>query len=332
MTRAIRIQRHGGVNELQLVDVALPELAPDEVKVRHTAIGLNFSDVNVRRGGFYPGHEPSFPLGLGNEAAGTVESIGSQVRDFQPGDRVGYAGMRGQFYEDTGAYAQMRHVPAERLVRIPDGVSDQQAAAVLLKGATASLIINRVYTPGPEDIILVHTAAAGVGSVLVQWAKHLGAMVIGTVGSRAKAEIAKSMGCDHVILYRETSFVPEVRKIAKQGLTAIFDGVGQDTFLPSLALLRQFGHAINYGNASGNVPPFNIMLLAVKSISITRVGVTGHIQDTQSFRSVAADLFELVQSGTIKVNIDRTYPLAAAAQAQADLEAGRFAGSILLLP
>lgn len=332
MTRAIRIQRHGGVNELQLVDVALTELAPDEVRVRHTAIGVNFSDVNVRRGGFYPNHEPSFPLGLGNEAAGTVESVGSQVRDFRPGDRVGYAGMRGQFYEDTGAYAQMRDVPADRLVRIPDRVTDQQAAAVLLKGATASLIINRVYTPGPEDIILVHTAAAGVGSILVQWAKYLGATVIGTVGSRAKAEIAKSMGCDHVILYRETNFVGEVHKIAAQGLTAIFDGVGQDTFLPSLPLLRQFGHAINYGNASGNVPPFNIMLLAVKSISITRVGVTGHIQDTQSFRSVAAELFELVQSGTIKVNIDRTYPLAAAAQAQADLEAGRFAGSILLLP
>jgi NADPH:quinone reductase len=286
----------------------------------------------VRRGGFYPNHEPSFPLGLGNEAAGIVESVGSEVRDFRPGDRVGYAGMRGQFYEDTGAYAQMRHVPAERLVRIPDGVSDQQAAAVLLKGATASLIINRVYRPGPEDIILVHTAAAGVGSILVQWAKHLGATVIGTVGSRAKAEIARSMGCDHVVLYRETSFVPEVRKIAEQGLTAIFDGVGQDTFLPSLPLLRQFGHAVNYGNASGNVPPFNIMLLAVKSISITRIGVTGHIRDSQSFRSVEADLFALVQSGTIKVNIDRTYPLAAAAQAQADLEAGKFVGSIVLVP
>ncbi len=332
MTKAIRIRRHGGVEELQSVDVALPELAPDEVRVRHTAIGVNFSDVNVRRGGFYPNHEPSFPLGLGNEAAGIVESVGSQVSEFRPGDRVGYAGMRGQFYEDTGAYAQMRNVPAQRLVRIPDGVSDQQAAAVLLKGATASLIINRVHTPGPEDIILVHTAAAGVGSILVQWSKHLGATVIGTVGSRAKAEIAKSIGCDHVILYRETSFVPEVRKIAGQGLTAVFDGVGHDTFLPSLPLLRQFGHAINYGNASGNVPPFNIMLLAVKSISITRVGVTGHIQDTQSFRSVAAELFGLVQSGAIKVSIDRTYPLAAAAQAQADLEAGKFAGSILLLP
>jgi NADPH2:quinone reductase len=332
MTKAIRIRQHGGPAEMELVDIELPSPASDEVRVRHTAIGVNFSDVNVRRGGFYLNHNPPFPLGLGNEAAGIVESVGAAVTDFKPGDRVAYAGMRGQFYEDTGAYAQARNVPAERLVAIPPAVSNQQAAALLLKGSTASLIINGVYKPGPDDIVLIHTAAAGVGSILVQWSKHLGATVIGTVGSRKKADIAKRIGCDHVILYRETDFVTEVERIAPKGLTAVFDGVGKDTFLPSLPLLRQFGRAINYGNASGHVPPFNLMLLAIKSISLSRVGVTGHIQDTASFRSVANELFHLVQDGTITVNIDRTYPLAETPQAHTDLEAGKFSGSILLLP
>jgi NADPH:quinone reductase len=332
MSKAIRIRQHGGPDELEFVDIVLTNPGPDEVRVRHTAIGVNFSDVNVRRGGFYPNHNPSFPLGIGNEAAGIVEIVGSSVSDFKPGDRVAYAGMRGQFYDDTGAYAEERNVPADRLVTVPSGVSDQQSAAMLMKGCTASLIINGVYEPGPNDIILIHTAAAGVGSLLVQWSKHLGATVIGTVGSSKKAETAKRLGCDHVVLYRETDFVSEVRRIAPRGLTAVFDGVGKDTFIPSLPLLRQFGRAVNYGNASGNVPPFNVMLLAQKSLSVTRVGVTGHIQDTASFRSVASTLFELVRTGTIKVNIDCTYPLAEARQAHTDLESGKFSGSVLLLP
>jgi len=332
MTKAIRIRRHGDPAVMELVDVELPSPAPDEVRVRHTAIGVNFSDVNVRRGGFYPNYNPSFPLGIGNEAAGIVEGVGPEVVDFKAGDRVAYAGMRSQFYQDTGAYAEARNVPADRLVAVPQGVSDQQAAALLLKGCTASLIITDVYKPQPDDIILIHTAAAGVGSILVQWSKHLGATVIGTVGSTQKVEIAKRFGCDHVILYREVDFVTEVKRIAPNGLTAVFDGVGKDTFLASLPLLRQLGRAVNYGNASGNVPSFNVMLLASKSLSVTRVGVTGHIQDTTSFRRVANRVFDLVQNGTITVNIDRTYPLAGASSAHADLEEGRFSGSVLLLP
>ncbi len=211
MNKAIRIHAHGGIGEMRWEDAPVSNPAPGEVTVRHTAIGVNFSDINVRRGGFYPNHNPPFPLGLGNEAAGVVESLGQNVFDFKPGDRVAYAGMLGQFYEDTGAYAQLRNVPASRLVAIPNGVSDQQAAAVLLKGCTASLIINSVFTPVPGDTILIHTAAAGVGSILCQWSKHLGATVIGTVGSREKATIASELGCDHTILYRETDFVEEVR-------------------------------------------------------------------------------------------------------------------------
>ena len=287
MTKVIRIRRHGDPAVMELVDVELPSPAPDEVRVRHTAIGVNFSDVNVRRGGFYPNYNPAFPLGIGNEAAGIVEDVGAEVVDFKTGDRVAYAGMRSQFYQDTGAYAEARNVPADRLVAVPPGVSDQQAAALLLKGCTASLIITDVYKPQRDDIILIHTAAAGVGSILVQWSKHLGATVIGTVGSTQKVEIAKRFGCDHVILYREVDFVTEVKRIAPNGLTAVFDGVGKDTFLASLPLLRQLGHAVNYGNASGNVPSFNVMLLASKSLSVTCVGVTGHIQDTTSFRRVA---------------------------------------------
>ncbi|WP_084030916.1 alcohol dehydrogenase catalytic domain-containing protein [Bradyrhizobium paxllaeri] len=174
MSKAIRIRQHGGPDVLELLDIELPNPAPDEVRVRHTAIGVNFSDLNVRRGGFYPNHNPSFPFGIGNEAAGIVEAIGSSVTDFKPGDHVAYAGMRGQFYEDTGACAEERNVPADRLVTVPSGVSDQRAAAMLMKGCTASLIINGVYQPGPDDIILIHTGAAGVGSLLVQWSKHLG--------------------------------------------------------------------------------------------------------------------------------------------------------------
>ena len=332
MNKAIRIHAHGGIEEMKWEDAPISDPAPGHVTVRHTAIGVNFSDINVRRGGFYPNHNPPFPLGLGNEAAGVVESLGEGVSDFKPGDRVAYAGMLGQFYEDTGAYAQRRNVPASRLVAIPDGVSDQQAAAVLLKGGTASLIINSVFTPAPGDTILIHTAAAGVGSILCQWSKHLGATVIGTVGSREKATIASELGCDHTILYRETDFVEEVRRIAPGGVSAVFDGVGKDTFVPSLRCLKQLGKAVNYGNASGSVPPIDVMMLAIRSLSICRVGVTGHIQDTASFRNVASRLFELVRGDAIRVNIHKSYPLSDAASAHEAVEAGSFSGSIILDP
>jgi len=330
--KAVRIYRHGGAEEMKWEDTPIDNPAVGEVRLRHTAIGVNFSDVNVRRGGFYPNHNPSFPLGLGNEAAGVVESVGEGVTDFQVVDRVAYAGMLRQFYMDTGAYSEFRNVPASRLVAIPEGVTDRQAAAILLKGCTASLIIEGVFTPAAGNTVLIHTAAAGVGSILCQWSKHLGATVIGTVGSVQKAEVAQRLGCDHVILYRETDFVEEVLRIAPNGIAAVFDGVGKDTFLPSLRCLQQFGIAVNYGNASGNVPPFDVMTLASKSLSICRVGVTGHIHETTSFRRVASKVFSLVAEGAIEINIHRTYALRDAAKAHAAVEVGGFTGSLILDP
>jgi NADPH2:quinone reductase len=332
MNKAVRIHRNGGPEEMKWEDAPISPAAMGEVRVRHSAIGVNFSDINVRRGGFYPNQAPLFPLTLGNEAAGVVESVGIGVTEFKVGQRVAYAGIFGQFYEDTGAYCELRNVPAERLVAIPDGVSDQQAAAMLLKGSTASLIINRLYKPQPGDTILIHTAASGVGSILCQWSKHLGATVIGTAGSLEKAATGKQNGCDHVILYRHTDFVAEVRKLEPNGVSAVFDGVGKDTFIPSLQCLRRFGRAVNYGNASGSVPPLDIQTLAIKSLSVSRAGVTGHIQDAASLRQVATELFDLVARGTINVPIQKTYSLQDAANAHADVESAKYSGSLLLIP
>lgn len=329
---AIRIHRHGGREEMVWESAPLGPPAADEVRVRHTAIGVNFSDINVRRGGFYPGHHPEFPLVLGNEAAGVIEEVGGSVTEFRVGDRVAYAGMWGQFYEDTGAYAERRNVPAGRLVAIPDSVTDAQAAACLLKGCTASLIVTRAYTPGLDDVVLLHTAASGVGTILCQWARHLGATVIGTAGTREKAAAAEANGCDHVVLYRETDFVAEVERLAPDGVTAVYDGVGKDTFMPSLGCLRPFGTAVNFGNASGPVPPFNIMALAIKSLAVRRVGVTSHIQSTEAFRQVAGELFALVDTGAIVPRIDRELTLQEAAEAHEAVESAATAGSVILVP
>jgi len=332
MNMAVRIHNHGDRDQMRWEEAAIAAPGPGWVQLRHSAIGVNFSDVNVRRGGFYPGHRPTFPMALGNEAAGVVELVGPGVTDFAVGDRVAYAGLLGQFYEDSGAYTQRRNVPAARLVAIPDSVTDQQAAAMLMKGCTASLIINRLGRPQLGEVVLIHTVASGVGSILCQWARHLGATVIGTAGSEAKAQIGRANGCTHVILYRETDFVEAVGALAPQGVDLVMDGVGKDTFLRSLTLLRPFGRAVNYGNASGNVPPFDIMTLAVKSLTVARAGVTGHIADTAAFRRVAGELFGLVAAGAIRPSIGQTYALRDARNAHRDLEDARYSGSLLLLP
>src|SRR5262245_14399207 len=199
MTKAVRIHSNGGPEVMRWEDVALPPPGAGEVRIRHTAIGVNYSDINVRRGGFYLARPLRFPVILGNEAAGVVESVGPGVDDVRAGDRVAYAGMRGEFFEETGAYAQARNVPAERLIKLPSAISDHQAAAMMVKGFTASLIINRSVPPKRGDTVLIRTAAGGVGVILCQWSKHLGATVIGTVGSREKAKIAAMHGCDHTI-------------------------------------------------------------------------------------------------------------------------------------
>jgi NADPH2:quinone reductase len=333
MTKAIRIHANGGPEVMRWEDIALPAPAEGEARIRHTAIGINYSDVNVRRGGFYLARPLRFPLILGNEAAGVVESAGPGVADLRTGDRVAYAGMRGEFFEQTGAYAQARNVPAERLIKLPNGISDQQAAAMMVKGFTASLIINRIFRPKPGDAILIHGAAGGVGLILCQWSKHLGATVIGTVGSHEKAKIAKAHGCDHAILYRDADFVAAVKTLAKQGVTAVFDGVGRDTFMASLDCVRPFGMLVNYGNASGHPPPLDLLLLAKRgSLSVCRPALSSLTADVPAMRAAAAELFELVERGAIEIEISCTYALHDAAQAHRDIENRQSAGSMLLLP
>jgi NADPH:quinone reductase len=333
VTKAIRIHANGGPELMRFEDIAVPPPGAGEARIRQTAIGINYSDVNVRRGGFYIARPLQFPVILGNEAAGVVESVGPGVTDVKAGDRVAYAGMRGEFFEQTGAYAEMRNVPAERLLVLPGGVSDRQAAAMLVKGFTASRIINRIYRPKQGDTILIHTAAGGVGLILCQWSKHLGATVIGTVGSPEKAQIARAHGCDHAVLYREVDFVAAVRAIAPQGVSAVFDGVGKDTFTASLDCVRPFGMLVNYGNASGHPPPIDLLQLAKRgSLSVCRPALSSLTADVAAMRVAAAELFDLVARGILKIEIGRTYALADAADAHRDVESRKYAGSVLLLP
>jgi NADPH:quinone reductase len=331
MTKAVRIHVNGGPEVLRYEDVTVPPPGAGEARVRQSAIGVNFSDINVRRGGFYIARPQQFPLIPGNEAAGVVESVGAGVTDLRV--RVAYAGMRGEFFEDTGGYAEMRNVPAERLVKLPDAILERQAAAMMVKGLTASMIINRVYKPKPGDAILIHGAAGGVGLILCQWAKHLGAIVIGTVSSRERAEIAKRHGCDHAILYRESDFVAAVKAIAPQGVAAVYDGVGKDVFLASLDCVRPFGMLVNYGNASGHPPPLDLLLLAKKgSLSVSRPALSRLTADVAAMRAAAAELFDLVQRGALTIEIGASFALADAAAAHRAIEERSVAGSVLLIP
>ena len=333
MTKAVRIHANGGPEVLRFEDITLPPPSAGEARVRHTAIGINYSDINVRRGGFYIARPLQFPVILGNEAAGVVESVGPGVADVKAGDRVAYAGMRGEFFEQTGSYAQARNIPAERLLKLPDGVTDQQAAAMMVKGFTASLIINKVFRPKPGDAVLIHTAAGGVGMILCQWSKHLGATVIGTVGSPEKAGVAKAHGCDHTILYREVDFVAAVKRVVPRGVAAVFDGVGKDTFTASLDCVRPFGMLVNYGNASGHPPPLDLLQLAKRgSLSVCRPALSSLTADGPAMRAAAAELFDLVARGILTIEIGGSYPLEDAARAHRDIEERKIAGSVLLLP
>ncbi len=333
MINAIRIHRNGEPDEMKWEEIDLPAPSAGQVRVRHTAIALNFSDVNVRRGGFYITPPSAFPLILGNEAAGVVVSAGDGVTAVKAGDRVAYVGVGGPFYEDTGSYAEERNVPASCLIQLPAGISERQAAALLLKGLTASLVINRIHRPKDGETILVHAAASGVGILLTQWAKHLGATVIGTVGNSDKAAFVREHGCDHAILYRETDFVAAVKAIVPAGVHAVFDGVGKDTFIKSFDCTAPFGMLVNYGNASGHVPPVDLLLLAKKgSLSVCRPAYSSHVADRNDYRIACDELFDLVQRGVLRVEAGRSYALRDAAEAHRDLEARRTAGSTVLVP
>jgi NADPH2:quinone reductase len=331
--KAIRIHSHGGPEVLRLETIELPPPGRGEARVRHTAIGLNFSDINVRRGGFYQKDPLPMPIILGNEAAGIVTAVGADVDNVTVGERVGYCGTGSNFFANTGAYSEERNVPAARLVKLPDEIADTQAAAIMLKGLTAASIVNRVYPPKRSDTILIHAAASGVGLLLVQWSKYLGATVIGTVGNPTKARIAADHGCDHTILYREVDFVTETKRIVPGGVSAVFDGVGKDTFVKSFDCTAPFGYLVNYGNASGQVPPIDILQLSLKgSLSICRVGISQYLGDPTRFQQASAQLFDLVKRGVLRTTSVRTYPLGEVGSAHREAEAASLPGPIVLVP
>jgi NADPH2:quinone reductase len=332
MPKAIVMHETGGPDVLRWEDVDVPEPLHGEVVLRHTAIGVNYADVNLRRGSFYLYDALPLPAIIGNEGVGVVETLGPGVTGVAAGDRVAYVSPSGTT-ASPGAYSERRVIQAARLAPIPPDVSDQQAAASFVKGLTAWSIVRRVFRVQPGDVVLVHAAAGGVSSFLVQWAKHLGATVVGTVGSADKARAATESGCDHVILYRETDFVREVRRLYPQGVSAVFDGVGKDTFLPSLDCLRRFGMLVNFGNASGPPPPLDVRMLSQKgSLMVTRVGMGHFIAERDDLLAAAREMFGLIAAGVLRVRIDRTYPLRDAAQAHRDLEDRKTTGSVVLLP
>ena len=325
MSKAIRVERTGSPEALQWADVPVGQPGPGEALVRHTAIGVNFIDVYHRRG-LYP--LPSLPAVLGLEAAGVVEAVGSGATSVTPGDRVAYAG------GPTGAYSEARVIPADRLVKLPDGIDDRRAAAMMLKGMTAEYLLRRTYAVKPGDTILVHAAAGGVGLIVCQWAKTLGATVIGTVGTKDKAELANTHGCDHVIVTGEEDFVARVREITGgEGVSVVYDSVGKDTFMRSLDCLRPRGLMVSFGQASGMVPPLDIAILSAKgSLFLTRPTLMTYTASREDLMASAAALFDAVLRGVVRIEVRQTYPLRDAARAHADLEARKTTGSTVLIP
>ncbi len=323
-THAIRIYEYGGPEVLRYEEIDLPEPGPGEARIRHTAIGLNFIDT-YHRSGLYP---TGLPSGLGSEAAGVVEAVGDGVADVAPGDRVVYTG------QPLDGYSGQRNFRADRLVPIPDGVSDEQPAAVLLKGLTAWYLLKRSYPVQPGDAILLHAAAGGVGSLASQWARHLGATVIGVVSTPEKADLARSQGCHHVLMADDDDLPGAVRNLSGgAGVAAVYDGVGQATFYASLDSLRPHGVMVSFGNASGAVEPFAPAELAKRhSLYLTRPVLFDFIDTRERLLGACEELFEVVSAGVVEVHVNQRYPLANAAEAHRDLENRRTTGSTVLEP
>jgi len=324
MVHAIRIHRTGGPEVLQWEEVEVGEPGPGQVRLRQTAVGLNFIDV-YHRTGLYPVQLPAIP---GMEGAGVVEAVGPDVNDLAPGDRVAYAAL------PMGAYAQARLMPADRLVKVPAGIEDVQAASMMLQGMTAQFLLRSTYRVQPGDTVLIHAAAGGVGTIMTQWAKHLGATVIGTVGSDEKAEQARAHGCDHVIVYSREDFVARVKYITGgAGLPVVYDSVGQATFMRSLDCLRPRGLAVLFGQSSGPVAPFDLGVLSGKgSLYVTRPTLFVYTAKREDLVRSAEELFEVVTSGAVKLAVNQTAPLKDAADAHRALEARATTGSTVLIP
>ncbi|MBS3755265.1 MAG: quinone oxidoreductase [Desulfobacterales bacterium] len=325
MPKAIRIHETGGPEVMRWEEYDPGNPGPGEVRLRHEAVGLNFIDV-YHRNGLYP--LPALPAVIGMEGAGVVESVGPDVSEFKPGDRVAYAGV------PPGAYAQVRCMPAHRLVPLPESISAKQAAAMMLQGMTGRYLLHGCYRVKSGDRILIHAAAGGVGMIVCQWAIALGARVIGTVGSPEKAEIARKNGCNHPILYKETDFADQVKEITDgEGVDVVYDGVGRDTFMKSLDCLRPMGTMVSFGQSSGSVPPIEVGILSAKgSLFLTRPSLMTYTARRKDLLAHARDLFDVVEKGAVTISIDQTYDLKDAARAHKDLEARKTTGSTVLMP
>lgn len=323
MTHAIRIHRHGGPEVLQWEPVEVGEPGPNEVRVRHRAIGLNFIDV-YERSGLYP---VQFPAVLGKEAAGVIEAVGAKVKQFAVGQRVAYVS------SVSGAYAQSRVMPVDRLLQLPDAIEDIQAAALMLKGLTVQALLRQTYRVRKSDTVLIHAAAGGVGLLAVQWAKHLGATVIAIVGSEAKAQLVREQRADHVLLAQD-DWAAQVKSITRgRGVNVVYDSVGKDTFMASLDCLRPRGMMVSFGNASGPVPPIAPMELSKRgSLFLTRPTLFHYIAKRSELERAAQELLNLASRSVIKVHVGQTYPLQEASRAHRELEARQTSGSTVLVP
>ena len=323
MPFAIRVHEAGGPEKLIWEEIEVGAPGPGEVRLKHTAVGVNFIDI-YQRTGFY---KLPTPYILGSEGAGVIEAIGPDVTDLQVGDRVAYAGA-------IGGYSQARLIPAGRVVKLPAGISDDQGAAMMLQGMTVQYLIRRTHAVKPGETILIHAAAGGVGLILCQWAKHLGATVIGTVSTKEKALLAKANGCDHPLVTADTDWVAAVKTITGgKGLPVVYDSVGRDTFMKSLDCLAPLGLMVSFGQASGGVPPIDIGILSTKgSLFLTRPTLGSYIGTTESLRATANDLFDVVSTGAVKINVNHHWPLKEAAAAHRALEARETTGSIVLVP
>jgi NADPH2:quinone reductase len=323
-TNAIRVHKQGGPEEMKWETVDLPTIKEGEVLIKHTAIGLNYIDT-YHRSGLYP---MPVPLTLGLEGAGIIEEIGENVNGLKAGDRVAYAS------PPTGSYAEAKVMPADRLVKIPDNISDEVAAAIMLKGMTVEYLVRRTYNVKAGQTVLFHAVAGGVGLIACQWLKAIGATTIGTVGSEEKAALAKANGCDHTILYREENFVDKVKEITnREGVPVVYDGIGKDTALQGLDCLSPFGLMVIFGNASGNAPPIDTGLLAAKgSLFLTRPTLMTYNAKREALVDSAQQVFNMVGSGKINISINARYDLKDAAQAHKDLESRKTTGSTLLMP
>jgi len=324
MAKAVRIHQHGGPEVLQFEEVTVGDPGPGQARIRQTAIGLNFIDT-YHRSGLY---QLQMPSGIGTEGAGVVEAVGAGVTWVKAGDRVAYAG------GPPGAYAEVRLVPAERLVKVPEGISDQTAAAMMLKGLTTQYLIRSTYRVQAGQTVLFHAAAGGVGLIACQWLKALGVTVIGTVGSEEKARLAKAHGCAHTIVYTKENFVERVTQITDgRKLPVVYDSVGKDTFMGSLDCLQPRGMLVVFGNGSGPVAAFDLNLLSAKgSLYVTRPTLVTYTAKREDLEAMAAELFDVVKSGKVKIEVNQTYALKDAAQAHRDLQSRKTTGSTVIVP